>query len=225
MDRLMSTVIPAVFTFRFAVPASRTDAIPRRGKRPLKLTEDCRLLTPQLDADQTDSPVTVAAAWNDRGVGFAVEVTGKKHPAVSNVDRPDQTDGFQIWLQTRGTQNIHRASRYCHHFCLLPNGAGDDGLDPIVRQLPIARASEDAPKSKPEAFRVYSERRTDGYLIEAWLPSECLNGFDPDESSQLGFYWLLKDSELGACPMTVDVAFPFASDPSLWQVLDLASGA
>jgi hypothetical protein len=221
----MSSVIPAAFTFRFAVPAARVDAVPRKGKRLLKLTADCRLLTPQLDSDQTDSPVTVSAAWNGRGIGFAVEVTGKKHPAVSNVDRPDRTDGFQIWLQTRGTQNIHRASRYCHHFCLLPNGAGDDGLDPIVWQLPIARASDDAPKSEPEAFGVCSEQRTDGYLIEAWLPSECLHGFDPDESSHLGFYWLLKDSELGDCPMTVDVAFPFASDPSLWQVLDLTGAA
>lgn len=223
----MNRVIPAAFTFRFALAATRVDAIPRRGKRLLKLTDDCQLLTPRLDADahQPESPVTVSAAWNDNGIGFSVEVTGKKHPAVSNIDRPDDTDGFQIWLQTRGTQNIHRASRYCHHFCLLPNGAGDDGLDPVVRQLPIARASEDAPRSEPDAFRICSERRTDGYLIEAWLPSECLHGFDPQESTQLGFYWLLRDSELGDVPLTVETVFPFASDPSLWQVLELASGA
>ena len=40
MDRLMSTVIPAAFTFRFAVAALRIDAVPRRSKRPLKLTDD-----------------------------------------------------------------------------------------------------------------------------------------------------------------------------------------
>ena len=220
----MKTVIPAAFTFRFALPAARIDAVPRRGKRPLKLSDACRLLTPQLDTDQPESPVGVSAAWNDRGIGFAVEVTGKQHPAVSNIDRPDETDGFQIWLQTRGTQNIHRASRYCHHFCLLPNGAGDDGLDPIVRQLPIARASEDAPGSDSAAFRVYSQRRTDGYLIEVWLPGECLNGFDPQESAQLGFYWLLRDSELGDHSLTIDATFPFVSDPSLWQILELTNG-
>lgn len=221
----MPSVIPAAFTFKFALPAPRVDAIPRRGKRLLKLDDTCRLLTPELDPSGSESPVSVSAAWNARGIGFAIEITGKQHPAVSNVDNPTETDGFQIWLQTRGTQNIHRASRYCHHFCLLPNGAGDDGLEPVVRQLPIARASDDAPRSAPEKFRITSQSRADGYLIEAWLPAECLNGFDPEESSQLGFYWLLRDSELGDHPMTVGEAFPFASDPSLWQVLDLSSEA
>lgn len=221
----MTSVIPAAFTFRFALPAPRVDAIPRRGKRLLKLPNECRLQTPTLDSSESVPPVSLSVAWNENGIGFAIEVSGKQHPAVSNIDRPDDTDGFQIWLQTRGTQNIHRASRYCHHFCLLPNGDGDDGLQPVVGQLPIARAAEDAPRSTPDKFRISAETRASGYLIEAWLPAACLNGFDPEESSQLGFYWLLKDSELGDHPMTVGAAFPFASDPSLWQVLDLSSEA
>ena len=221
----MPSVIPAAFTFRFSLPAPWVDAIPRRGKRVLKLDDSCRLLTPDLESRPSKTPVSVSAAWNDRGIGLSIEITGKQHPAVSNVDRPAETDGFQIWLQTRGTQNIHRASRYCHHFCLLPNGDGDDGLEPVVRQLPIARASEDAPRSTPDKFRIWSESRADGYLIEAWLPAECLNGIDPEESPQLGFYWLLRDSELGDHPMTVGDAFPIASDPSLWQVLELSSEA
>lgn len=57
--------------------------------------------------------------------------------------------------------------------------------------------------------------------MDAWLPSECLNGFDPAESSQLAFYAMLRDSELGDQCLTVDAAFPFASDPSLWQTLDM----
>jgi hypothetical protein len=32
---------------------------------------------------------------------------------------------------------------------------------------------------------------------------------------------MLRDSELGDHCLTVDAAFPFASDPSLWQTLDL----
>ena len=61
----------------------------------------------------------------------------------------------------------------------------------------------------------------DGYRLEFWLPAETLNGFDADESSQLGFYCQLKDSELGDFPLTIDAAFPFASDPGLWQILQL----
>ena len=217
----MNSVIPATFSFRFALPVPRIDALPRRGKQLLKLPDDCRVFWPGSDLAESKNQLQLSVAWNPKGLAIAATVSGKQHPAVSNIDQPDTTDALQIWINTRNTTTIHRANRLCHHFCLLPNGAGDDGLDPVVRQLPIARAAEDAPTFALDAFKVRSERRSDGYCLEAWLPRECLNGFDPDESSQLAFYAMLRDSELGDHCLTVDTAFPFASDPSLWQTLDL----
>lgn len=217
----MSSVIPPAFSFQFALPVRRADKLPKRGKRLLSLNADFELFWPGSEPGKTKSPIRLFAAWNAGGLGIAAEVTGKKHPAVSHVDRPAETDAIQIWLHTRSARTIHRANRLCHHFCLLPNGAGDDGLDPIVRHLPIGRAAEDPPIRPPEEFRIWSERRKDGYALEAWLPTECLNGFDPEESPQLGFYAMLKDSELGDHCLTVDSAFPFATDPSLWQTIDL----
>lgn len=217
----MSSVIPATFSFRFAMPVQRVDALPRRGKRLLKLSDDCRLFWPGSDLSENSSPLQLSMAWNPKGLAVSVDVSGKQHPAVSNIDRPDDTDAVQVWINTRNTTSIHRANRLCHHFCLLPNGAGDDGLSPAVRQIPIARATEDAPIFPTDAFRIQSDRRKDGYRLEAWLPSDCLNGFDPDESTQLAFYAMLRDSELGDHCLTVDTAFPFSNDPSLWQTLDL----
>lgn len=220
----MNTVIPATFSFRFALPLHRIDALPRKGKQLLKLTDDCRLFWPGSDLSEGASPLKLSAAWNPKGLAIAAAVTGKQHPTVSNIDRPDETDALQIWINTRNTTNIHRANRLCHHFCLLPNGGGDDGLEPVVRQLPIARATEDAPIMPSANFKIRSERTKDGYKLEAWLPAECLNGFDSTESSRLAFYAMLRDSELGDHCLTVDAAFPFASDPSLWQTLDLLDG-
>lgn len=220
-NSLMNSVIPATFCFRFSSGVPRVDALPRKGKQLLKLTDDCRLFWPGSDLNEGPSPLKLSAAWNLKGLAIAAEVTGKQHPAVSNIERPDETDAVQIWINTRNTTTIHRANRLCHHFCLLPNGGGDEGLEPVVRQIPIARATEDAPIFQPDAFRSRSERTKHGYKLEAWLPSECLNGFDSAESSQLAFYAMLRDSELGDHCLTVDAAFPFASDPSLWQTLDL----
>ena len=216
----MNSVIPATFSFRFALPLQRVDALPRKGKRLLKLTDDCQLFRPGSDLNEGQQPLKLSAAWNPKGIGITAEVTGKQHPAVSDIDRPDETDAVQIWINTRNTTTIHRANRLCHHFCLLPNGGGT-GLVPVVRQLPIARANEDPPISSPDKFTIRSERSDDGYSLEAWIPASCLNGFDPAESSQLAFYAMLRDSELGDHCLTVDAAFPFASDPSLWQTLDL----
>ena len=217
----MNSVIPATFSFRFALPLQRVDAMPQKGKQLLKLTDDCRLFWPGSDLNEGQQPLKLYAAWNPKGIGIMAEVTGKQHPAVSDVDRPGETDAVQIWINTRNTTTIHRANRLCHHFCLLPNGGGDTGLDPVICQLPIARASEDAPIFPPYAFTVQSERTNDGYALEAWIPASCLNGFDQAESTQLAFYAMLRDSELGDHCLTVDAAFPFASDPSLWQTLDL----
>lgn len=217
----MSSIIPAPFSFRFAMPAPLIEALPGSGKRLPKLPDDCRIFWPQSDLSELESPLKLRAAWNPEGLAVTAKVRGKQHPAVSDIQQPAETDSVQLWISTRNTSGIHRANRLCHHFCLLPNGAGPDGLDPMVKQLPIARATEDAPISPPEAFRIHSDRRADGYFLEAWFPASSLNGFDPAESKQLGFYAMLSDSELGEFSLTVDSAFPFASDPSLWQMLDL----
>jgi hypothetical protein len=219
----MNQIIPPSFAFRFAFPVFYASEIPRRGKPLLELGDQHLLYRPGAEFSPRESPVNVFGGWNRGGLGFAVEVHGKQHPPVSNPDRPDETDGFQLWLHTRSARTIHRANRLCHQFCVLPNGGGIDGLQPIVRQLPVPRASEDAPLHPPESFRASTETLADGYRLEFWLPAETLNGFDSDDSPQLGFYWQLRDAELGDVCLTVDAAFPFASDPSLWETLDLIS--
>jgi hypothetical protein len=90
----MNSVIPATFSFRFALPLQRVDALPRKGKQLLKLTDDCRLFWPGSDLKEDSSPLKLSAAWNSKGFGIAAEVSGKQHPAVSNIDRPDETDSL-----------------------------------------------------------------------------------------------------------------------------------
>ena len=217
----MNSIIPPAFAFRFALSVPRQDSLPHKKGALLDLPATCRLPWPGAELTDRVLPVELRAVWNAGGIGFSIIVSGKKHPPVSRTERPDYTDGFQIWLHTRSTRTIHRGNRLTHHFCCLPNGTGADGLQPLVKQLPVARAGEDAPISQSERFSVHAEALTDGYRLEVWLPAESLNGFDPDESPQLGFYCLLKDSELGDVPLTIDSAFPLASDPSLWQLLQL----
>jgi hypothetical protein len=210
-------VVPAAFAFRFSFPVIRNESLPKRGKRLLDLDEKHRLLWPGSAFDE-DGNVVIKAAWNAMGIGFQVEVTGKRHPPVSNPDRAAETDGIQIWLDTRNTQTIHRANRFCHHFCVLPNG---ERAKPLVKQLPVSRAIEDAPIAESKSFKVASEMLEDGYHVEVWFDSTQLNGFDPEISPRLGFFACLFDSELGNQSLTVDEAFPFPSDPSIWQTLEL----
>ena len=187
----------------------------------LNLPAECRLPAfGELDDVQPFGKLHIG--WNEKGVGVSVDVQGKRKRPQCRIEEPTESDGLQLWVDTRNTQSIHRASRFCHHFCVLPAVAGGGSQQqPASVQLPIVRAREDAPLVKSAAIGTSVQMRPDGYQLEIWLPAESLNGFDPEANPSLGFYYLLQDSELGEQFLTVGREFPFAHDPSLWCTLEL----
>lgn len=226
----MTEVVPHPFLFRFSVPVRRCDELPKRGKSAfggLDLSADFAL--PDLSELRGVRPFgEIRAAWNDDGLGFSVQVRGKKHPPAAEERTPTMPDGVQLWIDTRNTQTIHRASRYCHHFCFAPTGGGRDGEQPFGVQLPIAQARETTPLAVKGSLLVSAKILPDGYRLEAWLRRDQLQGFDPAADreagtpTKLGFFYEIRDSELGNQSLTVDASFPFAHDPSLWSTLECA---
>lgn len=224
----MAEVVPYPLLFRFAFPIGRLDAIPKSGKRLLELGREFAL--PDLSELQRAKPTgELRIAWNDEGLGLSVIVRGKKNEPEADERMPTQGDGLQIWLDTRNTQTIHRASRYCHHFCFSPVGGGLNGEKSFGLQLPIAQAREATPLAAKGSLLVNAELLDDGYHLETWLRREQLQGFDPVANreagtpTRLGFYFVIRDRELGDQTLSVDDRFPFAFDPSLWATLELTS--
>ena len=216
----MSAVLPPAFFFRFAMPVLHQPDVPRKSGDLLNLSEDCRL--PRVALSETSGRFgDLRLAWNAQGLAVSVEVRGKKMP-VSLTKQPAASDGLQIWVDTRNTQTIHRASRYCHHFCLLP-GEDKKSSKPQAMELPINRARELRDLANSEDFEVRSQHFADGYRLEVWLPAKVMVGYDPDANPQLGFYYLLQDAELGREFLTVGDEFPFTEDPSVWSTLELVS--
>jgi hypothetical protein len=238
----MSTIIPHPLLFRYSIPVRYVARLPKRGKSLLNLPDDC-LLPNFGDLGGEQEFGRLRAAWNENGIGFSVEVCGKQKPVMCDVGRPEESDGLQVWIDTRNTQSIHRASRFCHHFCFLPAARRAGDVSPLVTtgdvkpalpagtgaannnaigiQLPIARAREEAPINRPEQIQVAAQVGKDGYRLEAWLAAEQLHGFDPEANPLLGFYYYLRDAELGEQFLSVGREFPFAHDPSLWSTLEL----
>ena len=216
----MTALIPPQFLFRYTFPVRQIDGLPRRGKKLLNLPNECVLLSL---AELNDRPQfgELRLAWNDNGLGVSLSVDGKSGPPVNDPERPGASDSLHLWFDSRNTQSIHRASRFCHHFEILP--AGEDNQSPIVQQHPIARAKEEAPAIDPELIPVQSTITKSGYQLEAWFPSAALNGYDPERQPKLGFFYALNDSDHGLQTLTVGSEFPFGNDPSLWSTLELIS--
>src|SRR5205807_5324343 len=104
---------------------------------------------------------------------------------------------------------------------LLPTGGGPERDEPVFLQTKINRALEDAPLCQPSIVPFRCAMINGGYRGEAFLPATILNGFDPEQNPRLGFYYAIRDAELGEQVLSVGSEFPYAEDPSLWSVLEL----
>jgi hypothetical protein len=218
---MTTPLLPQTFWFRLAIPCRRVEGLPRGRGRLLDLPESCAL--PDTGAlSGNPSWAHVRMAWNPSGLAVAVEVTGKVGPAP----RPPlnaaqaQGEGVTLWIDTRDTRTIHRATRFCHRFQLTLRRSRT-AWDVQVAQKPIARALADAPTANLEAISTRAEAIRGGWRLEAFLPAETLHGFDPETNRRLGFTYQVTDLERDDRFFTVGRDFPIGEDPSLWAVLDL----
>ncbi len=216
----MSTpqLLPTRFLFRFAAPCLYDPTL--GAKAPTELEPAYRL--PQLgELEGQRNFADVRAAWSEAGLGFSVRLEGKKHPNWCRETKLEDSDSLQVWIDTRDTHNIHRASRFCHRFIYLPGGGGREFELPVADQLIVDRARENSNPGRPGKLQVFAAKRADGYIMSGWIPEEALTGYNPAEHPKLGFtYWLL-DRERGEQTFSCGSEFPFASDPSLWGTLEL----
>lgn len=211
-------LLPPHFLFRLTYPC-----------RYLKTTGEDRLLDLSsafrienfAELDERKNFADVRVAWNESGLAFQVEVRGKERLPEGDASRPRSSDGATLWIDARDARTIHRASRYCHQFYFLPAGGGPDRDAPAAGQLKINRATQDAPLCSPEQIAFQSQRTKSGYVVEAFLPGAVLCGFDPETNPRLGFYYWVRDAELGEQGLGVGPEFPFWEDPSLWSTLEL----
>ncbi len=213
------SLIAPQFLFRFAFPLRRWQGKWTGG--PLQLEE--RHVLPSFGTlEGRPLPADLRGAWNEHGLYFTLRMTGKKQIAWCRDTRLDDSDGLQIWIDTRDTHNIHRATRFCHRFVFLPFGRGPRKDEPVADLGLINRARE-IPKPIPgDLLKVRSEKRIDGYLLECHIPNAALTGFDREEHPRLGFSYAVIDRELGWQVFSVGPEFPFPEDPSLWGTAELS---
>jgi len=213
------------FLFRFSVPVLRRDPIWQTGG--VTLDESYRLLNlAELDAGTSDrepSFADVRMAWSPDGLLFNVRVDSKKQPVWCREGRLEDSDGLTVWIDTRATLNIHRASRYCHRYAFLPAG-GRGQAEPVADQLLINRARENARPIRPRELQVASKVTKGGYWLAAFVPAAALGGYDPHQHRQIGFTYAVFDRELGMQTFATGPAFPFDEDPTCWAAVELVDG-
>lgn len=217
-------VIPARFLVRFMYACPHVADMPLDDEDTLLQLPESAKLDPFAEIDGAPTFADVRLAWNETGIGLTVEVRGKENAPLGDVDRPRQSDGITLWLDTRGDRTSHRATRTCHQFHFLASGGGTNKDEPAFVATKIHRALADAPLSGASDVPFRCERLKGGYRIEAFLSANVLNGFDPEQYPQWGVFYAVRDFEKGEQTPGADSDFPFAEDPSLWAALTLEKG-
>jgi hypothetical protein len=214
-------LVPHRFLFRLSYACRYCKGMPREDEdRLLELGPEFRIDNFARMDDQRNF-AEVSLAWNELGLGLQVGVRGKEQLPQGDASRARSSDGVTLWLDTRDARTSHRASRYCHQFHFLPTGGGPEHDEPAFVQTKINRALQDAPLTGPGSVPFQFHSQANGYVLEAFLPANVLNGFDPEQNPRLGFFYAVRDSELGEQFLTVGAEFPYWEDPSLWSVLEL----
>ncbi len=214
-------LLPQAFWFRFAFPCTRIEGIPRANDSSglLGLPEACSLADLKQLEDATPW-AHVRLGWNPGGLGITVVAEGVSPQQLTR--RPEAFAVAQFWVDTRDTRTVSRATRFCHRFDVrLERGASRGRLDAQVVQRPIARAVADAPLCRSDEIPVRAELSRTGWLLELFLPSQVLHGFDPDTSRRLGFGYHIADSIREDQFLAVGREFPIGENPSLWGTLEL----
>src|SRR5262249_54443947 len=134
MSETTNTLLAPRFLFRFSVPVRCRDPVWKAGG--VELDASYQLLNlAELDRGTGDRErhfADVRMAWNNEGLALNVHVDGRQQPVWCREGRLEDSDGLQVWIDTRATLNIHRASRYCHRFAFLPAGGGRGNAEPVA---------------------------------------------------------------------------------------------
>src|SRR5262249_39019380 len=139
-----------------------------------------------------------------------------------DVGRPEGFAEVHLWIDTRDTRDVSRATRFCHHFVIsVIKKTARGSLNAIVTQRPIARATADAPTYRGNLILAAAELTKANWTLSMFLPADALHGFDPDTNRRLGFAYQVSDRVRPDQFLGVGREFPLGENPSLWATLEL----
>jgi hypothetical protein len=217
MSNAIVSQVPKNLMFKYRVSCRRYD---KNWSDQLQLPAEYKIPSFGNFEEQLDF-ADIRMAWNKAGLFVNVIVTGKQKALWCRSTQLLESDGLQLWIDARNTQNIHRASKFCHWFLLLPAGGGSRNDQPLATMLRINRAKEDPPMFNPKSISIAAAVEPAGYALTAFIPANSINGWNTEDQRNLGFSFAVIDRELGWQTLAVGPELPFNEDPSLWHTLQL----
>jgi len=167
-------------------------------------------------------PVDMRIAWSEEGLTLQFRLTGKTRRPYCRLNDLEHSDALEVFIDTRNTKSVHRATRYCHRFLFLPTGTGVGDKEPYGSMLKIHLARGEPSTMGGFMPQVESKLSATGYQLTCHLSRKYLEGGSPTEQPEIGLFFQARDSELGNLNLVYDQQLPVSEDPSLWPTAFLA---
>jgi hypothetical protein len=212
-------ISPRAF-FRFSVPVQRAPA-KLRIDGDLKEWSEEHLLPDLTAIEGKPGYAKVYAGWSPEGLSLALHVPNKKkvHCDLRNLLRGD---GLILWLDTRDSRMVHRATQYCHSLRVYPRGPKPSDRTPVIQRQRVTWQPElQPPKFDEKKMKAATFVGKGFYNLELFMPSDSLHGYAPEECARLGLFVQVVDHEHGEQFWPCPAPLPFWQDPSLWAAVEL----
>ncbi len=190
--------------------------------RPESLPDEAILpcLSAELAGEEKFAQVRLAVGEN--AIFFQADVQGKRQIPWCRESRLEDSDGLHVWMDTRNSKSIHRATKFCHRYGFSPLGRGPKADLPFVGWAPINRARENPPPPPDDQMAIRARVNEGRYRLVAALHFDALHGLDIEDFPTVGFYFAVADRELGWQSLALQPDLPVMDNPSLWAQLQLA---
>lgn len=178
-----------------------------------------RYLLPDTSDLCNDSPfASIGIGWGAEGIAAEIDVRQAFNQAV--YPNPQQGDSIELFIDTRDLKSTGFNTRFCHHFCFLPEEV--DGF--LAGEITHFRTEDAHDLCDPSLLQVKAFFKKSAYSLQIFIPSECLHSYDPDQFDRLGFTYRI--NRFGQPPQhfnIISTEYQIDQHPALWSSLRLIS--
>jgi len=191
------------------------------GKDPFPITSKNRgefLLPDTAILCEEENFAEVSMGWRKSGLAFYFKVD---HP-IERCYYPEvyRGDSVEVFIDTRDVKTSGYNTRFCHHFFFLPESM--EGVQ--AGEITHFRTDDRHELCDPELLKVKANKKSKGYELMAWVPRECLTGYDPAQFQRIGFTYRVNRNYWASQHFSVTTDdYRLEEQPSLWSQLRMIS--
>ena len=153
----------------------------------------------------------VLMGWDKEGLHFEIEI--KKKFEDSFFPNYARGESVELFIDTRDLKSAGFPTKFCHHFLFLPKPV--DGV--FAEEITTFRTDDRHDLCDPSKLECATAFGAKSFRMQIFIPTACLEGYDPSALDRLGFAYRINRSGGAAQHLAPSSDYlSIQTQPSLW---------